>query len=66
MIIIIKATKIRATKTTEINEINEITKIETNEIKARVTKAERGVNLKIRISIIIFIMKESREKRASI
>ena len=44
----------------KINEINEVNKI--NET----IKKKKNVNSRIRILIIIFTMKESREKRASI
>ena len=60
--------KTRRTKAMKIkiNEINETTKTGINEIKTKTTRAERRVNPKIRTLIIIFIIKESREKRASI
>ena len=54
-------------KMTEIkaNKINEATKMRTNKIKTKITKTKRRVNSRIRISVIIFIIKKSHEKRAS-
>ena len=53
-------------------EIDEAAEIKTMNVKARIvgaemgaTEAERRINSKIRILIIIFIMKKPREKRAS-
>ena len=61
--------KMMMTKTNEINEAMKTTKAaeieKTNEIIEIKAGAERGVNPKIRISIIIFTMKRSFAKRAS-
>ena len=47
----------------KINKITK-TKTKTNEIKIKIIKTKRRVSSRIRISIIIFIIRKSREERA--